>query len=98
MENKEKYIVNAIIIGSSNVGKTSLMNRLIGKAFDEGTAPTLQVDFQIYEFKNEKKLPNSLIQIKYWDTLGQEIYRSLWSNIVKKSDIIIFVRDKDSDN
>jgi len=98
MEVKEKYMVNAIIIGSSNVGKTSLMNRLIGKPFNDGTAPTLQVDFKIVEFKNEKRLPNSLIQIKYWDTLGQETYRSLWTNTVKKSDIIIFVRDKDSDN
>ena len=98
MKNKEKYMVNAIIIGSSYVGKTSLMNRLIGKPFNDGTAPTLRVDFEICEFKNEKMLPNSLIQIKYWDTLGQETYRSLWSNIVRKSDIIIFVRDKDSDN
>ena len=31
--------------------------------------------------------------IKIWDTAGQEVFRSTCSGVIKKSDIIIFIRD-----
>ena len=59
--------------------------------------PSISLYCENYRFTS-KKLPNSIIEIKYWDTIGQEQYRALCTLPIKKADIIIFVRDKENDN
>ena len=98
MDEKKIYPVNAIILGESSVGKSSIMNRLLDKGYDAKISPSIGINAMTYSFENKKKLPNSKIEIQYWDTLGQEVFRSLCTLPIKKADIIIFVRDNESDN
>lgn len=90
---KKKYIVNIALIGDSSVGKTSLINRLVGKPFNSSMISTIGIDHSKLLFEREKQLPNSIIELHFWDTAGQERFRSMCNVAVKKADIIIFVRD-----
>ena len=103
MKKKKIYTVNSIFLGESGVGKTSIINRLIGKNFEENILPTIALDS--YSIRNIKYLndeeedsENSEISIKFWDTVGQEKYHSIGKGIIQKSDIIIFVRDNQKEN
>ena len=100
MEEDEKkiiYTLNATLVGSINVGKTCLMQRLLGKKFYEKTTPTVNCFSYSFYFES-KKIPNSKIEIKYWDTIGQELFRSLCTLPIKKADILIIVRDKETND
>ena len=91
---KKKYVINIALIGDSDVGKTSLMNRLIGKPFNSNVISTIGIDHSQLLFERDKLLPNSIIKLYFWDTAGQERFRSMCNTAVKKADIIIFVRDE----
>ena len=97
VEKKKIYTLNATFIGSSFVGKTCLMKRLLGKKFYENTTPTVGCLSESYYFESPK-ISNAKIEIKFWDTIGQEIYRSLCTVPIKKADILIIVRDKERDD
>ena len=96
-EKKKIYTLNATLVGSINVGKTCLMQRLLGKKFYEKTTPTVNCFSYSFYFES-KKIPNSKIEIKYWDTIGQELFRSLCTLPIKKADILIIVRDKETND
>ena len=101
MKNDKKlYYVKALFLGESGVGKTSIINRLIGKGFKENTPAT--VGNEAYSIPNIKcligKEDDSQISINIWDTAGQERYRAVCKGIVQKADIIIFVRDNNKEN
>ena len=49
--------------------------------------------FQHLSFQTNENIPNSEIIINLWDTMGQERFRSLCANPIKRADIIIFFRD-----
>lgn len=64
-----------ILIGESNVGKTSMATRAMQDSFDgESTQNTVGFSFQ----NLLKEVPGKgTIKLMLWDTAGQEIYRSL---------------------
>ena len=93
------YSVNCVLLGNSSVGKTSIIKRLMGKKFEEKSLSSIGIDSNFLkpiDFKNKED--NSKIIINLIDTAGQERYRSLSYSVVRKADIIIFVRDNNEEN
>ena len=76
-----------IIIGDSNVGKSSLAIKAIKNKFDPGYSATL--GFEYYSFFI--KIENQIIKLQIWDTCGQEIYQSLITNFYRNSSLAIMV-------
>ena len=93
------YSVNCVLLGNSTVGKTSIIKRLMGKKFEEKSLSSIGIDSNFLkpiDFKNKED--NSKIIINLIDTAGQERYRSLSYSVIRKADIIIFVRDNIEEN
>ena len=61
-----------VLIGSTSVGKTSLINRIIDDKFEPFTSPTTGTAFFQYHTKDPDHP-----EIQIWDTAGMERYRSL---------------------
>ena len=59
-----------VIVGNSNTGKTSLMNRYINDKFTSHVPSTIGIDFTHKELGDETKLT-------IWDTAGQERFQSI---------------------
>ena len=78
-----------LIIGNSNVGKTSILYKYSSKLFNENYIPTLGLDF----CTKDENINNKTIRIKIWDTAGQERYRSLVKCFFHKSQGVILVFD-----
>ena len=87
---RNKTTYNIAILGNSNIGKTSFLYCLNGAQFSEKQVSTIGIDTFILE-KNDKN--NNKIYLKLHDTSGQEMYRSLSLNLLKKINAIIFFYD-----
>ena len=78
-----------IIIGESNVGKSSLISQYIDKNFKLEYMSTIANDRRIKKLIiNDKE-----ITIEIWDTVGQEKLRNINKMFLKNSQIAIFVYD-----
>ena len=82
-------IIKIIILGSSQVGKTSIINRYIHKNFEEDMLSSIGVDFvpKYFKFGEEK------IQVNFIDTAGQERFKSISRNYLKGADGALLVFD-----
>jgi small GTP-binding protein len=78
-----------IIIGSSGVGKTCLLKRLIEGTFTEDSASTIGVEFDslILNIDNRK------VKLQIWDTAGQERFRSISKTYYRNAVGVILVFD-----
>ena len=86
---KESY--KAVLLGDSGIGsKTSFINRAVKNCFDYNVCSTSGASYssKTIELKNGKELI-----IEFWDTAGQEKYRSLTRFFIKDSDVIILGYD-----
>ncbi len=93
---ENKIDCHICFLGSTYVGKTSLLNRLISDKFNENEITTCNPKY--YEKKIETYNGNCL-NVQFWDTAGQEKYRAITNMIYKKADIIILtyaINDKSS--
>ena len=69
----ERITFRVVVIGSSSVGKTSIINKFLHDKFNDKEPNTVGA---LYEsFEEERNGQQMTIQI--WDTAGQEQYRSL---------------------
>lgn len=87
--NKFDYKIQLILIGESSVGKTALLFQYNQKVFSNKSLSTVGVEY----FTKEEKIDDKLIRIKFWDTAGQEKYKSLTQNFFKNADGVIIVYD-----
>ena len=62
-----------VMIGSSGVGKTALVERISSSEFNDVHIPTVGAQFVSLEFKTD----TGKVNIELWDTAGQEVFRSL---------------------
>ena len=76
-------------MGDSGVGKTNLLERYIKDIFIESNRNTVGVDF----LAKKIKLENQSVKIQFWDTAGQEKYKSISSAYYKSTQGVILVYD-----
>ncbi len=79
-----------ITLGDSRVGKTSLIVRFIEDHFADTYMSTIGFDLK---FKNIKLKNGQVLKLIIHDTAGQERFRSLAANYIKKADGILLVYD-----
>ena len=86
----KNLIIKCCILGDTFTGKTTLFKCLLNKNI-EYASPTLGVDFGVLNINNSKEYTN--IKIQFWDTAGQEKFRSISKNYVRDIFIILLVFD-----
>ena len=69
----ESLTVRVVLIGDSQVGKTSLIHRFIRSSFERQQKGTIGAVFHTYE----QIINGRTVVMQIWDTAGQEKYRSL---------------------
>jgi small GTP-binding protein len=77
------------LVGESNVGKTSLLNRYCDDQFKVTQTNTIGVDFKVLALK----FNDISIKLQIWDTAGQERFRSISVNYFKSAHGFIIVYD-----
>ena len=78
-----------LLLGDTDVGKTSLIIRYLEDKFDENYTSTIGLDVRYKDMvKNNKK-----IRLNIWDTAGQERFRSMTNNFLNGAQGIILVCD-----
>ena len=77
------------LIGESSVGKTSIIKQYISNTFNQEIQSTIggEREYKTIEIDGKK------IRLAFWDTAGQEKFRSLSRIFINKSNIVIFVYD-----
>ena len=77
------------MLGESSVGKSNLLVRYISDKFNPNGKPTIGLDFLSKEVSVEGKEA----KVQFWDTAGQEKYRSMARNYYKMADGVFLVYD-----
>eukprot|EP00834_Sanchytrium_tribonematis_P002685 NODE_88_length_21789_cov_0.534440.p12 type:complete len:226 gc:universal NODE_88_length_21789_cov_0.534440:2014-1337(-) len=104
--NQYEFLLKAIIIGSSNVGKSTILKEFVKRQDNEDLAslsptnienynPTIGVEFASTVFKIE---PNRFIKLQIWDTAGQERFQSITQSYYRSSAIACVVYSVDNPN
>ena len=78
-----------IFTGDISVGKTSIINSIMGQKFSPEYEPSIGVDF----FSKTIRYKGKLIKLQIWDSAGQEKFRSLIPNYIRGSSLIFLIFD-----
>ncbi len=81
--------VKLIVVGETNVGKTSLIKQYIDHTFVEEKTATIGYD----TIQKELEINGKSIRLNIWDTCGQEQYRTINQMFVKNSKMALLVYD-----
>lgn len=82
-----------LIIGESNVGKTSILQRFIENKFETSFSTTIGIDFRSKTIQVDEKE----IELQIWDTAGQERFFSITRSYYRGSDGIFLTFDLSSE-
>ena len=90
-----EFIFKVLLIGNSNVGKSSLFLKFVDDIWNDTFVPTIGVDFKIKTFE----IDSSKIKMQIWDTAGQERFKNIIASYYRGAHGILLlydVTDKDS--
>ena len=79
----DEIIFRVLLLGDSNVGKTSLMIRFTDNSFEENAASTIEIEFKNKEIELNKKK----IKLNILDTAWQEKYLSVEKNFIRNGEM-----------
>lgn len=80
-----------MILGDGAVGKTSMINRYMGKSFSQDHITTIGLDYVTKKHKSRDG--KTMIPVKIWDTAGQERFKTITYSFYRKADGIIITYD-----
>ena len=89
MEEEYDYIFKVLLVGNSDVGKSSLILRYVDQVWNDVFVPTIGVDFKVKSLEIE----NKSIKLQIWDTAGQERFRNVISSYFKGAHGILLIFD-----
>ena len=78
-----------IFCGDAGVGKTSIINSIMGQKFSEEYEPSIGVDF----FSKTIRYKGRLMKLQIWDSAGQEKFRSIIPSYIRGSSLIFLIFD-----
>ncbi len=71
---KDFTIAKIIMLGDAAVGKTSLVQRFVHKAFKRSYKATLGLDLSFYDVEVEE---NNIVRLQIWDVAGQRAFKRM---------------------
>ena len=90
-----EFIFKVLLLGNSNVGKSSLFLRFVDDIWNDTFVPTIGVDFKIKTFE----IDSQKVKMQIWDTAGQERFKNIIASYYRGAHGILLlydVTDKDS--
>ena len=88
-ENVNEDIINIMTLGISSVGKTSFIFRFTENTFQNLFISTIGIDYKVKIIEIE----NIKYKLIFYDTAGQEKFKSVAPNLIKKAHGIIIMYD-----
>ena len=83
------FIFKVLLLGNSDVGKSSILLRFVDSVWNESFVPTIGVDFKVKTVDiGEKK-----VKMQIWDTAGQERFRNVVATYFRGSNGILLIYD-----
>ena len=89
MSKSQEEFIKIIILGSSSVGKTCILQKGFENEFNPNSLSTIGIDFKTKYFKFD----DAKIKVNYIDTAGQEKFRAISLNYLKGTDGAVLVFD-----
>ena len=84
-----EFIFKVLLLGNSNVGKSSLFLRFVDDIWNDTFVPTIGVDFKIKSFNIDEKK----IKMQIWDTAGQERFKNIIASYYRGAHGILLIYD-----
>lgn len=84
---QKQVVFKVVLIGDSGVGKTTLLHRLVSNEFTPNLASTISAGISEWATGNG----DHKINIRIWDTAGQEMFRSICSLYFRNAHAAILV-------
>lgn len=81
--------IKVVLVGSSKVGKSCIINRLVQGSFDGEIQTTVGAAF----ITKLITTPNGPVRLQIWDTAGQEKFRSIAPMYYRSSSFAVLVFD-----
>ena len=69
----EDNVLKIVILGEGRVGKTSILSKYFKQKFNQGEKSTINPSF----YEKNVKYQGKEIQLKFWDTAGQEQFNAI---------------------
>ena len=79
---EEEIKIQIMLLGESQIGKTSLIQRYVKNNFNLSYITTVGIDFQLKQIK----MNNKSIKLQIWDTAGQERFKNITKSYFHSSD------------
>ena len=89
-DKKKIFDAQIITLGEGKVGKTSLIFRYIDNTFTLNYLSTIGIDSKVKKIKLQN---GEDVKVKLFDTAGQERFKSITTNYIKKANGILLVYD-----
>ena len=90
MTEKEKLkLIKILLLGDTNVGKTTIFQRFCDHKVDQNCISTIGVEFKVKNFIYN----NKEYQIQLFDTAGQERFKSITEAYYRMGDAFFFIFD-----
>ena len=84
---KDKKAIKIVFVGESGVGKTNLIRVINDEPFEKSANSTISSSY----YEKEIIINNKRYCYSLWDTVGQEVYRSLNQMYLKDAKIVLVV-------
>ena len=89
VEEEYDFIFKVLLLGNSDIGKSSLLLRYVDSVWNDAFVPTIGVDFKVKTLTiNEKK-----VKMQIWDTAGQERFRTVVATYFRGAHGILLLYD-----
>lgn len=92
INNEQDYLVKTIIVGDSDVGKSSVLSQLVNGKFTDLHNCTIGVDYKTYTI-NMPNNPKTNVKFLIWDTAGQERFRNITKMYYRGANVVLFIYD-----
>jgi small GTP-binding protein len=78
-----------IVLGSTAVGKTSMISQFVHGPMNQSHQPTVGIDF----FVKVVTVGDLNVRLQIWDTAGQEHFNSVTPSYIRKATVVVLVFD-----
>lgn len=80
------YILKCILLGSSNIGKSTLMLKFLSGTYNVYYSPTIGIDYgeKVITYEDKK------YKLQLWDTAGQERFNSITKTFYRYTQCAIY--------